>query len=486
MHNQAAFIPSYDQANFNLMPLFSLMVGLGRFVGLNSAHAVKLYGIFALSLLSWIVYCWLRVRRVQTFWRIIFPLILVTMPPLRWGALVLRPEIWQCLFWVLILQEIEASSPENLQERPRLAIWRLPGLLALAAGFHYDAVVWVVPTAIGLIFQNASPSRAFRVLLMVALRTLVWLSPWLVYLIYKNEYFFDQMNTQFGRLEEAPAFIKDAYSAFHGFFLDRGNPIHYPKFYNAGKILTWLMVIITSLRTLTLAYRERGASASVRVASVVALISTTHLWITKPEVWFVTLVFGAIFPVVVLAVREKERDVPDNLFLIIRRKVVGAHLIALLAIQLAVVVHQYGKTHAILSWNRYDAWIDCIETTIGPRKNIWQVSWPDTLINLSHNKPKRDYSRTADFPHIDLLIAKLVARTEVILHPFALPIDQGVRPGEVNFEETYQGQARASDFQFLKTNRWLPYAKYAAPNLGKPWQWQVCQNGALWAGVSLK
>src|ERR1700739_152895 len=44
---QAPFEPTYRIFNFNTMPLYPLLVGLGRFVGIDGSHALKLWPLAA-------------------------------------------------------------------------------------------------------------------------------------------------------------------------------------------------------------------------------------------------------------------------------------------------------------------------------------------------------------------------------------------------------------------------------------------------------
>src|SRR5687767_14008516 len=117
MHSQAAFVPSYDQANFNLMPGLPLLLGSFEKLGFLKIFAPPL-AIKVISALAWIAWAWLlwkwafealsqlqgknRLNQKQIWINSsLFGLAPLWVPTIRWGTLVVRTETWVGLCWIL-------------------------------------------------------------------------------------------------------------------------------------------------------------------------------------------------------------------------------------------------------------------------------------------------------------------------------------------------------------------------------------------------
>jgi hypothetical protein len=484
MHSQAPFVDTYDAANFNIMPLLPLVFGVFRYFGFDSSYSLRIIGLTVFAIYTWVLVDWAKSRKFSTPWLWLIGLATITTPVLRWGATVARTEIWQALFWLLILRELDRSGKTTIDYSPR-SKFKIPAYLALAAGFHYEAIVWVFPTAIALMLQNPSPTRAFRVLRSVTWRTLLLLSPWLIYVFTHLHELQTQLTIQFSRLDHHHPYLQDPYGAFHSIFLSMGQPLGYPKFFNAGKIITWSLILGTSVRCLYLALRDRGSLASVRVAVVLGMLTTGYLWITKPETWFTTLIYAGLWPSVLLSLRSTDLidlQSPPSWGNTLKRTITPVTIVVLIVLQVGVLHYQWKKAREKFEWNRYESWVSCIESVIQHREKIWQVNIPDVLVELTKRNPKKDYTRSVDFtgvvPDLALRLQKHAQSREAIIHSLYF------RPDSPDSEINYQGVLREFDQDILTRHPYLPLKEFSALQMGTSWSLSICHEGPFWAAIS--
>ncbi len=466
MHAQAPFIPSYDIANFNIMPGLSFILGLAYRLGLTTDHAFRLLGMAVFAAWAALLGLWLRRRKAAEFWCWAIPLGAILSPAARWGAMVVRTEIWQALLWTAILMELDGA----FQRKSR---WRLPALLAIAAYIHYEAIVWVAPVALAVLMSSRGADDAWRTLVGIGWRAAALLTPWILFVLWHWNLFWSQMDTQFHRLSGPHPYASTLYGFVHYLFISLGNPVSYPKFFNIGKALTWGMLIFTLGLNLWRAYRNR-VERPVRVAASAAIFTTFYLWMNKPETWFTTLIHAAIWPLAALAV---SRATSVSRFPEIMGRLAVA---ALIVVQAGVAGQHWWKTRETFTWSNYRSWVDCVDSTIGDRTKIWQPHWPDMLVELAGRKPDRDYTRAVDFQNIAPLIRAHAEKSEVIIHSlFRAPDETGSR-------EDHTGEPRPGDLHFVTDYPWIPFKEHAAPKMGPPWRLTVCQRGPFWAGISLR
>jgi hypothetical protein len=485
MRSQAPFAPSYDLANFNTMPGMPLFLGVGAHLGLNGSQSIRLYGMAALAAWSVALALWLRKRGASPAWTWAISLAAALSPAIRWGAMVVRPEIWQGLFWLLILMELdgffEPIGPDG-QIIPELRTWfdrwRIPTLLALAAYFHFEAFLWIIPTALGVaLLPPARPKPAIMRLIGVGWRTAALLSPWVVYVLAHWTVFWIQMDTQFNRLEAHHPYLGSAYNWFHHLWLSLGNPAGYPKFFNLGKALTWGLLVGGVIKVAVTVFRQARARA-VGLAAIAGLIATFYLWATKPETWFTAMIHLALWPVVILGMDfgmdfKKARSPLNKL----SAGVLLAVLVGLATLEAGVAIDQERRLARDYSWPVYRDWVDCIDRTIGDRTRVWQPHWPDVLVQLAGRRPERDYTRAVDFPDIDPLIAEHARRTQAIVHSLYL---EGLDAAPAR---DHTGELRERDRFYLTDYPWIPFKQYTGLKLGR--DIQVCQRGPFWAAITL-
>ena len=83
-------------------------------------------------------------------------------PVHRWSALAVRPETWISLIWLLLLKEIYQirKDSDHFGSRQR---WLLAFYLALAAYFHFAAIIFVPGTMCSLLPLHATGFKAFKI-----------------------------------------------------------------------------------------------------------------------------------------------------------------------------------------------------------------------------------------------------------------------------------------------------------------------------------
>lgn len=469
MHAQAPFVPSYDVANFNTMPGLPLLLGLGSRVGIKGSHGIRIFGMLALAAWAGLLMRWMARAKLARAWLWLITLGALCAPVVRWGAMVVRTEVWQGLLWLLILIELDGAWSR----------WRLAVLLALAAYFHYEAVVWVIPVALGL-YPFGTTGRLlakladwWQELCGVAWRAVLLLSPWLVYVLWHWDVFWMQMEVQFTRLSGGHPYVTSTAGFLHSLFPELGNPLPNPKFLDWGKGIFWVLLLVCVGRNLYLVAR-RDSEARVRLAATTAVATTLYLWVTKAEIWFTTLIHMSFWPLLVLSVPRPKTPVTRRGFEMAGIVVLAAFLV----IQVGVAAGQWRKTRSHYSWGTYRDWVNCIDQAIGDRTRVWQPHWPDVLVELASDEPRRQYFRAADFRNIDPLLEKHVQDCEAIIHSLYLPF------GEAAGRRFYQGRPQELDLYYLREQ--VPFPQFSALYLQGEWQLQVCHQGPFWAAVSAR
>ncbi|MGE4108701.1 MAG: hypothetical protein AB7F66_15970 [Bacteriovoracia bacterium] len=467
MHSQAPWVPSYDAANFNTMPGMPLLLGLGNLVGISSPHAIRLYGMIFFAAWAWLLAVGMGAPRRWTW---LVAIAAITCPAIRWGAMVVRPEVWVCLLWLLITLEIGGG----FWRRPHP--WRIPLFLALGAYIHFEAVFWVLPTALGLFPWSSRETFSARTrtwarrLVGVTWRTLALLSPWLIYLLVHWSDFWSQMHTQFHRLAAEHPYLQSPHGVFHTLWISLGNPIDYPKFLNAGKFLFWGGSLL-ALAHAALGFAKEPATRGIRAALVAAYFSTWYLWASKPETWFTVMIHMTMGTLMAYELGRWVRANPSRM----AQGALGAAAVALIVVQSAVAWDQWRKTREEYTWSNYHAWVDCLERGLAGRKKIWQPHWPDALNELKRRDFSRDLTRAVDFQGVDELIEKHAANVDAVLHSIFIPY------GHADWRRRHEGAPTESDRHWVGDFPWMPFKNFARAEDPKSY---ACQVGPFWALLS--
>jgi hypothetical protein len=457
-------------------------------------------------------------------------------PVIRWGTLVVRTEIWIGWVALLVLRELDRFSFSCYQSNSKeinQRYWRLAGWLALGASIHFEAVLLVPICMIGLLPNPFSPKTCLRTylrtwsirLIQVAIRTLLFLLPWILYVFMHFQIFLEQMQIQFSRLTHGNQYIANPYLLFHSLFLKLGNPVDYPKFFNVGKGIFWLSLLILNLFTIKVTIlatiEEKRKSQKYQYNSVpnptvtplvnpVAHSMTQHqsrhlailwaaaagfwisfyLWCTKPEVWFITLCHVSLwswmgYAWVYLIRNQDEAQKELKIFSLLFIGIPGSFSLIAFAATLA----QQLSIPSNYSWSVYQDWVSCIERTIHSNRkedsiSLWQTHVPDVLVELSKRQPQWDLTRALDFEAFRGRAWSYSEKVDVILftrffydskQPQALP---------------YEGPERPKDLQWLTSEADLPFSSWRFEQFLKehPQQRQmfVCYYGPFFADLAIR
>lgn len=492
MHAQAAFVPSYDHANFNLMPALPLLLGIISKLGLlhifSAPLLIKVISALGLAFWAWLLGRWIF-ESTKSIWIATWIGLAGLWDPItRWGTLVVRTETWVGLCWVFIVRELWKMSQAS-EKNPR-SFWKISAGLALAAYFHFEAIVLVPGVALALLPKNFNHPKSWRVwiqsLWKVGYQTTLFLSPWLIYVLLHFSLFLEQMQTQFFRLAGKNGWIANTYLLFHSLFLEHGSPEGSPKFFNLAKGLFWLLLIflsVTLVRNLFPALTRRPTSGekaplirtlpTLSLGTAVTFWASFYLWCTKAEVWFVALCHFTFWPwlgstLLDLAERKKKMAFAFALQ--------GTAIFAVLSIASTWV--QNSKIQPEYNWETYHKWITCLDRQIQSRVSIaspkiWQPYIPDVLVELSSRHPSYDLTRALDFSEHSDRALNLLNKIDVLL----LTTYFNHRPGAVS--PHYEGPSRPEDFSIQKE---LPFGV----NQPGSWTTQICQEGPFWAAILVK
>jgi hypothetical protein len=475
MHAQAAFVPSYDEANFNTMPALPLLLGLASRLGLGevfgAVQATRAVSLVALVVWAWLLWRWLaRAGGRRPAWLAAAVGAAALLDPVvRWGTMVVRTETWIGLCWILVLTELG---------RERRAAWKIAAGLAAAAYFHFEAIVLVPAVAAGLWPWGAARGTRLRAwareLWAVGARTALLLGPWLLYVALNFRLFLEQMDIQFHRLAQGNQLIGSAYALFHSLFISHGSAASWPKFLNLGKGLFWALLLVMAVASARILFGRARRSETPRAraaiaAGLVAVAASFHLWFTKPEVWFTTLIHLFVWPWAGALVLARAR---------VGRRAVAGLAAAYAFVSLGATLVQARQAPASYSWESYRAWVDCIERAIGPGpgKRVWQPHVPDVLIELVARDPTRDVTRTLDFPGREDLAEALVSRIDALIVSRHFAAD-----------ESYEGPERPRDREMLADGVEAPFGPWVRDRLSRAeWRMTVCQRGPFWAEIAAR
>jgi hypothetical protein len=496
MHAQAAFVPTYDLANFNIPPGLPLLLALAAHSGLlkimGAPLMIKAVTLTSVFLWAWLLGEWLiealsphvSARRARWLASLI-ALAGLWDPVIRWGTLAVRTEAWIGLGWLWIVRELLRF--ERGQKWTRTA-WSISGALALLAYFHYEAVYLVPAVIVGLGFQKGW----FKRLLGIGFRTAALFSPWLLYAVLHFSLFLEQMKIQFSRLSVVNIWMRNAYVTFHSLFIEHGSPSGYPPFFNTAKAAFWTLLAFCSLLTLGVALknllkrRPLPPPGRTLLACGVAFFACFYLWYTKAEIWFITLCHVTLWPWVGAALIE----------LLSRPKPARRRIAALAALTTVFVVFAFGATlkqsrtiSPQYTWAVYGQWVDCIERAAAPASSrphfkFWQPSLPDVLVEFSQRHPDWDGTRSLDF----------LERTNEALHTVrqmdALIFTRHFNPPRNKPVPSYEGIMRPDDRLKLSQGEDIPFGPWALDTLPKIdpglWAMKVCEVGPFWATVAMR
>ncbi len=410
---QAPFEPSYRIWNFNTMPLYPILIGLGRFIGIDGSHALKFWPLSFWALSSSFLGAALYRAGLPALLSAMTALAIALDPELRWASVLVRPESLIGLCGIILVTGL--SLGWFTRKDYEHSFWDpVAALLAIAAYAHFNAIHLLFAVVPILAFR---PSR----LVDVALKSSLYLLPWLLTVALKPHLFFQQMMLQWQRLAVPNSWLQSVPSAIRSVFQSLGSPDEWPHILNIAAIGIWLLIfaaaaiIATSFTRYAIRAYKLGKAAlkepidahpSGEVSLVPAagwIIGSIWLWHSKPEVWFVYYLHLAVWTFAGLALLKLWR---------IKRLLPLSLLSALTAASTAIFLYasiiqadQLGQSES-WHWSTYNEFVDCIDRTLTPLASqptsskplrVWAPTFPDTTIELSHRHPDWDFSRTNDF-----------------------------------------------------------------------------------------
>ncbi|MDR3607837.1 MAG: hypothetical protein P4M08_10715 [Oligoflexia bacterium] len=422
---QAPFEPTYRIWNFNTMPLYPLLIGFARLIGIDGIWALKILplGFWAASgsVLAWML------RRAQLPWLFTLSVILAFAmdPTLRWASVLLRPESLIGLCGMILVLELCLPRPPNAAPDTDWPHWyrdKIAILLALAAYAHFNAVHLVFPVLAAYAFR---PKR----LISVAAHTSLFLVPWALTVLWHFKLFVYQMGVQWERLAVPNGWLSSVNSALQGMFQSLGSPIAWPADLIYASYWLWLLVFLAGLGVAYVIYaffflpQPDPKLPQVQLAPASAWVaSSLWLWHNKPEVWFTYYLHEAIWCfagvlMLDLYLRKNARERALNWGLCAGTAACGLLFLGVNWLQAS----ELSNTRT-WNWKAYHDFVDCIDRQLtfkeawntahpkpgssSPVFQVWDPTFPDVTVELSRRHPNWDLTRTNDFQ----------SRTQLALH----------------------------------------------------------------------
>lgn len=477
---QAPFEPTYADFNFNTMPLYPLLIGVGRWFGIDGSHALKLWPLSAwaasLALLGVALH-----RQGLPRWAALLLLLGAGLDPeLRWASVLLRPESLIGLLGVALVLGLTYGFPARLRER---GLWHpVAALLALGAYAHFNAVHLVFPV---LIAGFRRPREIFR----IGATTTLYLAPWLAIVLAQLPLFTHQMTLQWSRLAVGNAWLAAPDRALRSLFQEMGSPVPFGWGVMPAAGLLWALIAL-ALGSLLWGVARRSLRLSSPVAARLApasgwVLGSLWLWHTKPEVWFVSYIHLALWTFAGIGWLETWRSLAW-------RRIALAGIALLAGLFLGIAIRQASELYASPSWrwSSYRGFVDCIDRELvaqeqrlgNPRPyRVWVPTWPDVLIELARRHPDWSYSRTNDFMDRSDLALKHGRDAEAVV------VTETIQPIEIEFT----GMAREMPERLESV--WMTWRSYFLNRLYSDPRWRpepekrrACMRGRWHAYLFLK
>lgn len=487
MRSQAPFEPSYLQINFNTMPLYPILIGLGRLVGIDGIWAIKFWPLLFMSL-SLILLAWVPRKMGAPLWVSALAVgAAMADPTIRWASVLVRPESLVGLAGISIVFYLTYGA----RRVPSRGLWDpLAFAMAIAAYAHFNAVHLVLPVFIvllGHVMQR--PTELVR----VGLLTLLYLSPWLFMVMLHWGPFMQQMHTQFERLALGNPWLSSLPAAISSIYQELGSPVPMRSWIRASAIAFWILTLLALGWGLLGIFR----SLSPRVGSTqdpslkppslepatLWLLSALYLWHRKPEVWFTYFHHLALWTWVAIALHRAW---------LLRTKTAArtaraltAPLSTLITVGLTSLILTINAGAALTlardisrasywSWGSYLKWVDCIDQRILRRYpggiaqeqgktrplKVWGPTPPDVLVTLSKRHPDWNLTRVNDFPARTLLALEHGHQVDAMVTTEVLNWDEREIDGPMDEHPDVQSSWMNWDEYFLKDflamPDWLP------------------------------
>lgn len=395
MLSQAPFEPTYTIWNFNTMPLYPILIGLGRFIGIDGSWLLKLWPLGFWAASGSVLALALYRAGLPPVLTAVFTLAYALDPTMRWASVLVRPESLIGLCGVVLVMGLTFKRFDR-KDYPwywdPVAFW-----LAVGAYAHFNAVHLVLPVLLAFLFQ---PRRLFD----IGVKATMYLSPWIGTVVGHPQLFWTQMNTQWARLAVKNHWLDSLPSSITSMFQALGAPEPWPQFLYWASFVMWPLIGLAVVWGLLVPAARRFQETDVSLVPAAAwVVSSFWLWHNKPEVWFIFYLHQAVWcfaGVAAVKLWQKKK-------LIAFASLLVPTAACVLIFALVNVVQADHLSHSpSWHWSTYNQFVDCIdqrltaqETALGHPKpfRVWAPTFPDTTIELSRRHPDWRFTRTNDF-----------------------------------------------------------------------------------------
>jgi len=477
---QAPFEPTYAIFNFNTMPLYPILIGLGRLVGIDGSYLIKFWPLAAWAVLG-VSISLVILRRLPG---ILVPLLLITPfaldPAIGWASVLVRPESLIAFFGLLLVTGLSFGFPERFKPRK---LWDpVAFLLAIAAYAHFNAIHLLFPVV--AVFITA-PKR----LVSIAWKALLYLAPWLLLVLWHFDLFVKQMKTQWSRLSIKNTWLDSFSGALTDLFQQLGNPELWPPIIYWVSLAIWLLIIfavvilvLTLVQKLILSRKYTTSELEKLAPSAAWVVGAVWLWDSKPEAWFVYYIHVAVWTFAAVL----------SIWLFQKRRLKLHYLLTGFLVPIITIFLIVDVSHAIKlgksdswKWSTYYDFVDCVdnkltelEAKLKPAEfKVWCPTFPDITIELSRRHPNWQLTRTNDFVERE-----------------ALALDHGRNVEAVVVTETLGWSERnlsapAEEYPEIKSI-WMTWKPYFLYKLWTEKGWKpnrfICQRGRWQAFMFMK
>ncbi|MEK6704340.1 MAG: hypothetical protein AABZ06_00985 [Bdellovibrionota bacterium] len=397
---QAPFEPTYRIFNFNTMPLYPVIIGIGRLIWIDGSLAIKFWPLLFWASSGALLGTILIRKGLPALAGLLVVMLFSFDPIMRWASVLVRPESFVGLCGLALVLGLSLGFPKRIKYR---RLWDpVAALLALAAYAHFNAIHLTLPV---LIIFIMNPKRLFA----IALKTLLYLSPWIVLVIWHFKLFITQMATQWERLAVPNNWLHGLTSAYQSLFPALGSPEPWPHILEYGSICFFALFSLGALLGF-IKYKKSTDNINLLPASAWVL-SSAWLWHSKPEVWFVYYIHIATWCFTGLAGLKlwlHFKSTQKSIFLFL----LGLPLLSAMAFS-AVVFGYVDVSQAMRlgssktwHWKTYNEFVECVDGRLskleselkltGPFR-VWCPTFPDITIELSRKHPHWELTRTNDF-----------------------------------------------------------------------------------------
>lgn len=507
---QAPFEPSYLIFNFNTMPLYPILIGLGRFIGIEGSHLLKFWPLSSWALTGVLLGIILRRQGLPLLASILLVLTFASDPILRWASVLIRPESLIGLLGTALILGLTFGFPKKLARR---GIWDpLAALLALAAYAHFNAIHLIYPVILSLLIAVPNTDLLsgiqffWKALWAIGWRTLCYLSPWLLAVALHFDLFIKQLTLQWTRLNVPNAWLSSVPKMIEELSDSMGSPESWsPLLFWAG-VAQWALIFLAgtlvafALMQFSLRHSQHNTQDQAHrnndplllkalLPSASWVLSSVWLWHTKPEVWFkyyIHLSLLCFVGVLGWGLWQFQKKSAKRL-----RGLWFAFLGTLLGIFLIVNGDQWIRMSQSTSWqwDTYSDFVDCVDQRLTEyEKNrpaqmathplqVWCPTFPDITIELSRRHPEWELSRTNDFWERRFVAIQHGQTVDAVVVTETLG----------RLEKTLTG--KAEDFPET-TSLWMNWTGYFLHSLWTMPGWKpnrfICQRGRWQAFIFLE